>query len=81
MASILEVWLLCNMPLLSLSLGLKFFTCHRSNGLNQMLSVSVHIPKTCDIEMMEAADKNFRRVIVHISKYVRRIMNMMISGR
>lgn len=46
-----------------------------------MLSVSILIPKVCDIEMMEAADKNIRRVTAHISTYGGRLMNMMISGR
>ena len=69
--------MLHNMPLLSL--GLKFFICHMS-GLNQMSSESVLILKICDIEMMEAVDKNFRRVNAHISQYVGRMMNM-ISGR
>lgn len=45
------------------------------------MSESVLILKTCNIEMKEAANKNFRRVTANISKYVGRIMNMMISGR
>lgn len=72
-----EVWLLCNMPLLFL--GLRFVTCN-TTGFNQM-SESVLILKTCDIEMKEAANKNFRRVTANISRYVRRIMDTMISGR
>lgn len=67
MASILkmpgrEVWLLCNMPLLSLW-GSSSFLATRMDELNQMLSVSVLIPTICDIEMTEAADKNLEELL------------------
>lgn len=52
--------------------------------LNWMLSESFLILKTYAIEMMEVANKNFKRVIVNMFKYLRRIINdnkMMISER
>lgn len=53
------------------------------SGLNWMLSGSFLILKTYAIEMMEVANKNFKRVIVNMFKCLRRIINdnKMISGR